>query len=105
MELALHPPYSDDSDEVTQSQVVSTPGNTLFPIFLKLEQIDLLIVGGGYVGLEKITAVLRNSPTAQVTLVGREIRPDLRAFVEDFPQVILQEKRFEPTDLVGKQLV
>ncbi len=105
MELALHLPYFDDGDEVTQSQVVSTPGNTLFPIFLKLEQLDTLIVGGGYVGLEKITAVLRNSPNAQVTLVGREIRPDLRAFVEDFPQVILLEKSFEPTDLAGKQLV
>ncbi|MFT5883934.1 MAG: precorrin-2 dehydrogenase/sirohydrochlorin ferrochelatase, partial [Arcticibacterium sp.] len=36
--------------------------NNLFPIFLKLEQMNLLIVGGGYVGLEKLEAVLKNSP-------------------------------------------
>lgn len=48
--------------------------NNLFPIFLKLENLHTLIVGGGYVGLEKITAVLDNSPLARVTLVSPEIR-------------------------------
>jgi hypothetical protein len=80
-------------------------GNTLFPVFLKLEQLHVLIVGGGNVGLEKLSAVLRNSPQAVITLVGREIRHDLRAFAADFPQVVLLEKVFEPADLDDKQLV
>ena len=29
--------------------------NTLFPVFLKLENFRVLIVGGGKVGLEKVT--------------------------------------------------
>ena len=28
--------------------------NTLYPIFLKTEQLEVLIVGGGYVALEKL---------------------------------------------------
>jgi uncharacterized protein len=81
------------------------PRNPLFPIFLKLEQLHTLVVGGGNVGLEKISALLRNAPQARVTLVGREIRQDLRDFVADFPQVVLLEKPFEAADLDEKNLV
>ncbi len=79
--------------------------NRLFPVFLKLEQMNVLIVGGGNVGLEKLNAVLKNSPATKVSVVGREIRPDLIHYVADFPQVVLFEKAFEPTDLEGKHLV
>jgi len=41
---------------------LSKDGNNLFPVFLKLEHLTVLIVGGGYVGNEKLTAVLQNSP-------------------------------------------
>ena len=54
-----------------------SPGNTLFPIFLKLEKFRVLIVGGGYVGLEKIRAVLNNSPQTRITLVGATTRSGL----------------------------
>jgi len=79
--------------------------NTLFPVFLKLEQFDILIVGGGAVGLEKLTAVLRNSPDTRVTLVGETILPEIRTFVLDFPRVTLLEKTFEAEDLQGRQFV
>ncbi len=105
MNLAVHTSHFDDNEEATQSHPVTVTGNTLFPIFLKLEQLDVLIIGGGNVGLEKLTAVLRNSPLAKVTLVGREIQPQIRAFATDFDQVLLLEKPFEPEDLAGKQLV
>jgi uncharacterized protein len=80
-------------------------GNNLFPIFLKLDQFEVLVVGGGNVGLEKLTALLGNSPATRVTVVGTLIRPELRAFVADFPQVVLYEKPFAPEDLDGKQFV
>jgi precorrin-2 dehydrogenase / sirohydrochlorin ferrochelatase len=51
--------------------------NPLFPIFLKLENLHTLIVGGGYVGLEKLTAVLNNSPEAIIRLVAPEIRAEI----------------------------
>ena len=36
--------------------------NTLFPVFLELENLKLLIIGGGFVGLEKISGMLKNLP-------------------------------------------
>ncbi|RCR66114.1 precorrin-2 dehydrogenase/sirohydrochlorin ferrochelatase family protein [Larkinella punicea] len=56
--------------------------NNLFPIFLKIENLQTLVVGGGYVGLEKVTALLSNAPNAPVTLVSPEIRQEIVALAE-----------------------
>jgi len=79
--------------------------NNLFPIFLKLENLHTLIVGGGYVGLEKITAVLDNSPEAVITLVSPEIRDEIREIAAQNFRVILIERKFEENDFLEKDLV
>lgn len=79
--------------------------NNLFPIFLKLENLHTLIVGGGYVGLEKITAVLDNSPLANVSLVSPDIRQEIRDMAEANSRISLIERKFEDTDLATKDLV
>ena len=79
--------------------------NHLFPVFLKLEELDLLIVGGGYVGLEKITGVLQNAPGAHVVLVAPEIRDEIRKMAALHLAVELVERRFEPADLEEKDAV
>ncbi len=80
-------------------------GNNLFPIFLKLEKFRLLIVGGGFVGLEKLSTVLANSPNTCITLVGREISNDIRELAAAYKKVTLHEKVFEPTDIVGHDFI
>ncbi|WP_291870740.1 bifunctional precorrin-2 dehydrogenase/sirohydrochlorin ferrochelatase [Maribacter sp.] len=44
--------------------------NELYPIFLKVSQLQVLVVGGGNVGLEKLTFLLKSSPNAQVKMVS-----------------------------------
>jgi siroheme synthase-like protein len=82
-----------------------TSSNNLFPIFLKLEHLHVLIVGGGAIGLEKITAVLNNSPATKVTLVAKTVLPEITAFKERFTQLTIHEKEFEVSDLSGKDIV
>ena len=79
--------------------------NTLFPVFLKLEQLHVLIVGGGYVGLEKLTAVLANSPQTQVTLIAPEIREEINELAASHPSVELIYDRYEPHFLEGRDIV
>lgn len=79
--------------------------NRLFPVFLKLHELHTLIVGGGLVGEEKITAVLRNSPEATVTLVATAILPQIRELVSNYPHVTLLERPYAVTDLADKDLV
>ena len=45
--------------------------NELYPIFLKVAELKVLIVGGGNVGLEKLGFLLKSSPSAQVTVVAK----------------------------------
>lgn len=80
-------------------------GNTLFPIFLKLEHQRLLIVGGGAIGLEKITAVLNNSPATAITLVARTISAEIKKLVAERANVVLIERNFDASDLENKDLV
>ncbi|MDJ1492505.1 bifunctional precorrin-2 dehydrogenase/sirohydrochlorin ferrochelatase [Cytophagaceae bacterium DM2B3-1] len=80
-------------------------GNLLFPIFLKLEEMQLLIVGGGSVGLEKLSAVLKNSPATSITMVATWFGDETRELASEHTNVALIEKAFEPADLDGKDLV
>lgn len=81
-------------------------GNVLFPAFFKLHRLRLLIVGGGFVGLEKLEAVLKNSPEANVTLVAKEIlQPKIRQLAEEHPTVKLVERKFKKKDLDKMDLV
>jgi len=74
-------------------------GNTLFPVFLKLETLRLLIIGGGYVGLEKLKAVLANSPDTAVILVAESISNDIWQLALQHPNIRLIEKRYDSNDL------
>lgn len=49
--------------------------NELYPVFLKVSNLNVLIVGGGNVGLEKLTFLLKSSPNAQVQMVAPEFLP------------------------------
>ena len=79
--------------------------NTLFPIFLKLDQLNTLVVGGGNVALEKVSAILRNSPEARVTMVATFFREDTLEYIEKFPLVSYEIREFLEGDLDGRDLV
>ena len=83
----------------------SSTANPLFPIFLKLEQLRVLLVGGGNVGLEKLTALLRNSPATAVTVVSLTFLPALRALAARHPRVQLRTGPYEDAYLLEADIV
>ncbi|NVJ47222.1 MAG: bifunctional precorrin-2 dehydrogenase/sirohydrochlorin ferrochelatase [Cytophagia bacterium] len=78
--------------------------NELYPIFLKIHQFETLIVGGGEVGLEKLSFLLKSSPHAKVTLVGKVIKNEIKNLANIHPSVTLYERAYFPEDLTGMQL-
>jgi len=78
--------------------------NELYPIFLKVAELEVLIVGGGNVGLEKLTFLLKSSPKAKVTLVAKMIIPEVSALAADF-HVDLIERAYHKSLLNNKQIV
>lgn len=93
-----------DSENIDALQK-SAEGNKLFPVFLKLEKLRLLIVGGGYVGLEKLEAVVGNSPATTIKLVAPEISDEIKELVASYPHITIFEKPFDPHDLDDVDLV
>ena len=80
-------------------------GNNLFPVFLKLENLRLLIIGGGHVGLEKLKVVIQNSPATSVRLVGLQICDEIKEIAAFRENIELFERAYQPEDLDQIDLV
>ena len=78
--------------------------NELYPIFLKVHQLQVLIVGGGYVGFEKLGFLLKSSPHAQVTVVSETFLDEVVELANKH-RVILFQTRYDPRHLANKQIV
>lgn len=93
------------SEEFRENELIDNASNLLFPVFLKLEQLKLLIIGGGPIALEKLHAVLNNSPASQIKLVAREITNEVRILSETHPQLSLYERAYSKEDIEACDLV
>src|SRR5690606_5662992 len=79
--------------------------NQLFPIFVKLDQVHTLLVGGGKVALEKFQALISNDESVQLTVVAREILPEFEDLLKAYAHIQLHIRPFEASDIDNKQLV
>ncbi len=79
--------------------------NNLFPVFLKLENFRVLIVGGGKVGLEKVSAILSNSPATQIILVALEVSEEIKQFQRTHANLIIKQRAFKTEDLENTDLI
>lgn len=94
-----------ENKEVPEVAVIGQDTNHLFPVFLRLEILEVLLVGAGNVGLEKLTAILGNAPAAHVSVVADKVSEKVRELAAGHAHVTIQERAFEETDLDGKDLV
>ena len=79
--------------------------NALFPIYVKLHEIQVLLVGAGNVGLEKLQAILANSPQANVHIVAEDIHPEITNIAHNYPNIKLSERLFDDTDVNHVDLI
>ncbi|HSK12500.1 MAG TPA: bifunctional precorrin-2 dehydrogenase/sirohydrochlorin ferrochelatase [Phnomibacter sp.] len=80
-------------------------GNLLFPIFLKQSIGEILLVGAGPVGLEKLQALVRNMPEASITVVAIDVLHEVKQLIAPHPNITLHQRPYSPNDLNGKKLV
>lgn len=77
--------------------------NTLFPVFLKLEKLNLLLVGGGNVACEKLTAILGNCPQARIKVVSIDLNTEMQQMLEDH-KIPFSLRAFQESDCMGMDL-
>lgn len=92
-------------NEVPDASVIGLDANHLFPVFLRLEILEVLLVGAGNVGLEKLTAILGNAPAARVSVVATNVTVQVKVLAGAHEFVTIEERPFLESDLDGKDLV
>jgi siroheme synthase-like protein len=90
----IQPPSKEEKDS-----------NQLFPVFLKLETLSLLIIGGGKVALEKLRAVLSNAPATRIRVVAIAISEEFAAEAAQHSNIELLQKQYESSDLDNADIV
>lgn len=79
--------------------------NELYPIFLKLHNLNVLIVGGGNVGLEKLSFLLKSSPNANVEVVALDFHSEIKVLAENHPSIKLTEAKFKKKMLKKRHMI
>ena len=78
--------------------------NSLYPIFLKTNRLQILIVGGGTVALEKLHFLYKSSPDAKVSVLAPEFDDKLVSFV-NHQHIELIRDHYHPNYLENYQIV
>lgn len=78
--------------------------NELYPIFLKVTQLEVLIVGGGQVALEKLTFLFKSSPNANVLVVSKDFQDSFIELAKQY-NISLVKASYNISALKNKQLV
>ncbi|MEX2513590.1 MAG: bifunctional precorrin-2 dehydrogenase/sirohydrochlorin ferrochelatase [Cyclobacteriaceae bacterium] len=79
--------------------------NELYPVFLKVHQLNTLLIGAGFVGLEKLTFLLKSSPQAKVTVVALEISEEIKIMAANNSNIHLIQDGYSNQFLEQKHLV
>lgn len=79
--------------------------NHLYPVFLKLHKLKILLVGAGNVGAEKLKALLRNCPEAHITIVADSVSLNVCRMAVNHWNVRLVQRKFRIEDLKNIDLV
>lgn len=78
--------------------------NELYPVFLKVSQLNILIVGGGHVAEEKLTFLLKSSPNAKVEMVSPMYREGTIALAKNH-NVTMHQAPYDSNFLIGAHMV
>ena len=79
--------------------------NELYPIFLQLNKLKVLIVGGGNVAEEKLHFLLKSSPGAKVHVVGKEVGDHIVRLAGKYGGISFERKAYAIDDLEGFQII
>lgn len=79
--------------------------NTLFPIFLRLDRVTFLIVGGKEIAVEKLQALLKCYPDASITIVARSISEELYELTAQGRSIQLKQKELDLNDFNEQRFI
>lgn len=89
----------------TAEQNIVKATNTLLPVYMKLEQMKVLLVGAGKVALEKLKAIKLNAPQTRVCVVAKDIREQFADYASSCEHVELINDQYSDSYLKNADIV
>ena len=78
--------------------------NNLYPVFLKTSNLNILIVGGGYVAEEKLNFLTKSSPDSRISILAPMIREATFRLAKTYNVDIIKDV-YSPNYLRGNHIV
>lgn len=78
--------------------------NRLLPVFIRLDHLRLVLIGGDTAAYEQLQAILEEAPAACIKLIASQIVPELEVFASYYTNVSLVRKSYSPGDLFDADL-
>src|SRR4051812_24256843 len=78
--------------------------NSLYPVFLKMDKLQLLVVGGGNVAAEKLKFLFKSSPNANVAIVAKELSAETKE-LSGLLNAKVMEREFLTDDVNGFDII
>ncbi|MCK4441976.1 MAG: bifunctional precorrin-2 dehydrogenase/sirohydrochlorin ferrochelatase [Sulfurovaceae bacterium] len=75
---------------------------SFFPSYLNLKNKKVLLIGGGYIALEKLEKLI--DFTINITVITKEILPDFLEFAQKY-NIVIEQKSYKKGDIDGFDIV
>jgi len=95
----LNSPPSEPASTSRKGGAKSGGINNLFPVFLKLEELRVLLIGAGNVGLEKLQALINNAPATKIRVVAKDVADSFAALAHQYKAVEIIKDEYTPAYL------
>jgi siroheme synthase-like protein len=86
-------------EESKQEVILSAQDSHLLPVYFKLEQMRVLLVGAGRDGLLELKAILQKVPATKIHVVAMAISEEVKALAIQYPTILLSERKYQTEDL------
>ena len=86
--------------------MINGKGTTaLHPFLIRLDKLQILLVGAGDLGQEKLQVILSEAPGASILVVAPVVKEEVRQLLDARPSCTVIQRPFEESDLENKDLV
>ena len=80
--------------------------NELYPVFLRLDRLRILIIGAGNVGFEKLHFLLKSSPNALIKVIASKFSTQVSELIDSHKSNIIREERpFVADDVADADII
>ena len=90
-------------DQESEKQIKTR--ESLLPIFLKLDRLQVLVIGKGSSLINPVSIVLTNSPNATIRAVSTTPLDDVQSYKEQFPTAEFPERPYQEEDIDNADIV